>query len=129
MPSKVVLNLTKDLLNCGRTIIVDNYYTSVDLAHKLIENNTYIIGTLRSNRKLNPKTVLQAKLTRGEVIAQESNTGIFVEKWKDKRDVLMLSTKFLPQMVMIKKRSGEVLKPKSVLEYNKHKAYIDISGR
>lgn len=128
VPSQVVLNLTRDLLNSGRTIVVDNYYTSVELAHKLLENNTHIIGTLRSNRKLNPKTVLQAKLKRGEIIAEESNTGIFVEKWKDKRDVLMLNTKFLPEMVVVNRRSGELLKPKSVLEYNKHKAYIDLSG-
>ncbi|KAJ8934614.1 hypothetical protein NQ314_013258 [Rhamnusium bicolor] len=57
VPSQVVLNLTKNLLNSGRTIVVDNYYTSVELAHKLLETNTYIIGTLRSNRKCNPKNV------------------------------------------------------------------------
>ncbi|KAJ8964004.1 hypothetical protein NQ314_005216 [Rhamnusium bicolor] len=80
VPSQVVLNLTKNLLNSGRTIVVDNYYTSVELAHKLLETNTYIIGTLRSNRKCNPKNILQKKLKLGQTIAEESNTGVFVEK-------------------------------------------------
>ncbi|KAJ8942581.1 hypothetical protein NQ314_010037 [Rhamnusium bicolor] len=80
VPSQVVLNLTKNLLNSGRTIVVDNYYTSVELAHKLLETNTYIIGTLRSNSKCNPKNVLQKKLKRGQTIAEENNTGLFVEK-------------------------------------------------
>ncbi|KAK9709223.1 hypothetical protein QE152_g26742 [Popillia japonica] len=64
-----------------------------------------------------------------DVLIQESNSGIFVEKWKDKkRDVLILNAKFLPEIITVRKHSGEVLKPKCVLEYNKHKAYIDISG-
>ena len=128
VPSEAVLNLTRNLLNSGRTVVVDNYYTSVELAHELLKNNTNILGTLRSNRKNNPKKVLEKKLKRGETIAEESNTGIFVEKWRDKRDVIMLNTKYLPEMITTRRRSQEVLKPKSVLEYNKHKAYIDISG-
>lgn len=129
VPTKVVLNLTQDLLGKGRTLCVDNYYTSVELAHKLLDEDTYLLGTLRSNRKNNPKNVIQKKLKRGEVIAQESNTGIYVEKWKDKRDVMMLTTKVVPEMVTIRKRAGEIEKPKTVIEYNKHKSYIDISGK
>ncbi|KAJ8934613.1 hypothetical protein NQ314_013257, partial [Rhamnusium bicolor] len=40
----------------------------------------------------------------------------------------MLNTKHVPEMVTIRKRTGDILKPKTVIEYNKHKAYIDISG-
>ena len=128
VPTKVVINLTTDLLGKGRTLCVDNYYTSVELAHKLLNEKTYLLGTLRTNRKNNPKNVLQRQLKKGEVFGEESNTGVFIEKWKDKRDILMLNTKFVPEMVTIHKRTGETQKPKSVLEYNKHKSYIDISG-
>lgn len=129
VPTKVVLNLAADLLGKGRTLCVDNYYTSVELAHKLMSEKTYLLGTLRSNRKKNPRNVLEKKLKKGEHCAEESNTGVFVEKWKDKRDILMLNTKFVPEMVTLRKRSGEIQKPKSVVEYNKHKSYIDISGK
>ncbi|KAJ8966822.1 hypothetical protein NQ314_003284 [Rhamnusium bicolor] len=67
------------------------------------------------------------KLKKGEMVAQGSNTGIFVEKWRDKRDVTMLNTKFVPGIIKIRKRSGEIQKPKLVVEYNKYKSYIDIS--
>ncbi|KAJ8942582.1 hypothetical protein NQ314_010038 [Rhamnusium bicolor] len=40
----------------------------------------------------------------------------------------MLNTKHVPEMVTIRKRTGDILKPKTVIEYNKHKAYIDITG-
>lgn len=128
VPTKVVTDLTKDLLGKGRTICVDNYYTSVELAQKLMKNKTYILGTLRGNRRNNPKNVISKKLKRGDVVAEESNNGIFVEKWKDKRDVMMLTTKHVPEMVTVHKRSGDITKPKSVIEYNKYKSYIDISG-
>lgn len=55
--------------------------------------------------------------------------GIFVEKKRDKRDVLTLTTKYVPEMVTLRKRSGDFQKPKIIMEYNKHKSYIDISGK
>lgn len=127
--TKVVLYLTKNLLGKGRTVIIDNYYTSVELAHQLIDNKTYILGTLRNNRKNNPKNVVDKKLKKGEVAVEESNNGIFVEKWKDKRDVSMLTTKYIPEMIELRKRTGNIEKPRSTIEYNKHKSYIDISDQ
>ena len=129
VPSSVVLKLTEKLLNQGRTIVIDNYYTSVELATALLEKKSYILGTLRSNRKNNSKTVTQKKLKRGEHIAEESNNGIYIEKWKDRRDVFMLTTKYVPEMVTQKRRAEEITKPRSIIEYNKHKAYIDISDQ
>ncbi|KAJ8966819.1 hypothetical protein NQ314_003281 [Rhamnusium bicolor] len=128
VPTKVVMNLVQQLLRKGRTLCTDNYYTSVELAHKLLDKKTYLLGTL-SNRKNNQKNVIQEKLKKGQVVAQGSNTGIFVEKWRDKRDVTMLNTKFVPQMIKICKRSGEIQKLKSVVEYNKYKSYIDMSDQ
>jgi hypothetical protein len=92
VPTKVVMNLVQQLLGKGRTLCTDNYYTSMGLAHKLLDEKTYLLGTLRSNRKNYPKNAIQEKLKKGEMVAQGSNTGIFVEKWRDKRDVRMLNT-------------------------------------
>lgn len=88
----VVMNLMKGKLNNGHSLYMDNFYNSVDLAHKLLLKQTYYTGTLRMNRKNNPKVVTSKKLKTGEMISKYSNDGIRVFKWKDKREVLGLST-------------------------------------
>lgn len=127
VPSAVVMKLMGNLLDCGRTLCTDNYYTSVSLAHSLRNRQTHLIGNLRSNRKFNPKNVIEKLLKKGEFIAEESNMGVTVEKWKDKRDVLMLSTKHSREMITLTKRNTDIQKPKCVVEYNTYKSYIDLS--
>jgi len=46
---RVVLQLSNPFLNAGQTIVTDNFYTSLPLANELLENNTHLIGTLKSN--------------------------------------------------------------------------------
>ena len=82
----------KDFLNKGRTLYLDNFYTSVPLAYRLLELKTHTVGTLRQNRKYIPQEIQQAKLKKGEIIAKESPEGVTIIKWKDQRDVRMLST-------------------------------------
>lgn len=125
----VVFSLINDLLDKGRTLYTDNYYTSVALAHALLRRNTYLVGTLRTNRKLNPKEVITKKLKKGETVSAESNTGVVVLKWKDKRDVLVLSTKHNNELVSIRQRGGEIQKPKIISDYNKCKSFIDLSDQ
>lgn len=125
----VVLKLAANLLKEGRTIYTDNYYTSVTLAHALLDKKTHLVGTLRSNRKLNPKEITQKKLRKGETVAAESTSGVVVQKWKDKRDVLTLSTKHTSELSKIKCGSTEKYKPPAVIDYNNHKAYIDLSDQ
>lgn len=129
VPSKIVLDLLGNLLDKGRTVYTDNWYTSVSLATELLKRHTYLVGTLRVNRKHNPKSVTQRKLKRGESVAAECQEGIVVLKWRDKRDVLCLSTKHTDEMVNIPKRGQEVLKPRIIVEYNKCKAFIDLSDQ
>lgn len=126
---KVVLSLSDTLLEKGRTIYTDNFYTSLSLAHKLLSKNTHLVGTLRANRKLNPKHVIDKKLKVGETIASESNTGVVVQKWKDKRDVLTLSTKHTDEMKTVTFKRREILKPTAVLDYNQNKSFIDMSDQ
>ena len=46
----VVMHLLDDLEGCYRTVVADNFFTSIPLAKCLLEHDTYLIGTLRSNR-------------------------------------------------------------------------------
>lgn len=51
----VVLKLMEGLDSCGRSLYMDNYYNSIKLDITLLNKGTYIIGTLRANRKGNLK--------------------------------------------------------------------------
>lgn len=129
VPTNIVLNLSRELLNSGRTIVADNYYTSLELANLLLDEKTHYIGTLRANRRGNPREVLDKKLKRGEVYGQENERGICILKWRDKRDVLLLSTKHNTDTVEIQRRSGVVKKPKAIIDYNEAKSSIDQSDQ
>jgi len=61
----VVVQLMEGLTDCGRSLYMDNYYNSVKLAHTLLDNGTYCTGTLRANRKRNPKEITSKKLKIG----------------------------------------------------------------
>lgn len=45
----VVLHLCQNVLDNGRTLYIDNFYTSVSLAKSLLKRKTHLVGTLRSN--------------------------------------------------------------------------------
>ena len=58
------------------------------------------------------KIVINAKLKKGEIKSSQNDNNIVVMKWKDKRDVLMLSTKHKDNLVeTINKRGQKLFKP------------------
>lgn len=93
-----MLSLADKLLGQGCTIYTDNFYTIISLAHKLLDKNSHLVGILRSKRKQNPKHIIERKFKIGQTIASQSNTGVVVQKWRDKREVLTLSTKHTDEM-------------------------------
>ncbi|CAH2002648.1 unnamed protein product [Acanthoscelides obtectus] len=92
-PTSVVMTLFEPILDSGRTLVTDNWYTSVDLAKRLMDRQTYLIGTLRKNRRGLPKDLVNKKLKCGEIEALENQDGATVISWNDKRNVLVLATK------------------------------------
>jgi len=131
---KIVMYLMGDLVNSGRTLYCDNFYNSVHLAKELLDNTTYNCGTLRKDRRGNPKDLCSSKLKIGEVNAQENQFGVKVVIWRDKRNVLMASTRpedgknILPTGQ--RNRKGEYsYKPSAVLAYNSAKKGADYSDQ
>ncbi|CAK9810760.1 PiggyBac transposable element-derived protein 4 [Anthophora quadrimaculata] len=94
----VCIELADKLINEGRTLFVDNFYTSYELAAKFLQFKTHVIGTVRYNKKFMPRFVMSYPLKRGQMIAREDDNGIVVLKWRDVRDVRILSTKHAPVM-------------------------------
>ena len=118
----IVLKLMSGLLDNGRSLYTDNFYTSIPLSKQLVTQNTHLIGTLRKNRVGIPKDVVYKKSKRGEQISRQNGTGIVILKWKDKRDVLMLSTKH-------DDTHSANNRLHIIEDYNQVKGYVDLSDQ
>lgn len=125
----VVTRLMEEFLGQGHTLFLDNYYNSVDLAEHLTKNKTNMCGTLQINRKGNPVDVTGAKLKQNECISRQKGN-ITVLKWRDRRNVLMISSTHGPKMTdVVTRRGTAVRKPVMVVAYNTHMGGIDRSDQ
>ena len=125
--SKIVLTLMHELLDKGYCLYTDNFYTSPTLADVLADRLTDTVGTLRLNRKDVPKSVKEAKLEKGGIIAAYRKKSCIM-KWKDKRDVTILSSTHDASMINVTSRRRVITKkPKAVADYNSHMGGVDLS--
>ena len=128
----VVLDLVHNYLFSGLEVYMDRYYTSIPLFQDLFAQRTVTVGTIMGNRKGLPKDLIQKKLGKGEVAAHRHGA-LLVLKWRDRRDVLVLSTKHTPAMqdVLVRVPGGCVVKSKliTVQEYNDYMSGVDKSDQ
>ena len=78
--------------------------------------------------------VVQKNLKRGEVHGLQSKNGMKLIKWKDKRDVLMISTKPSHSATLVdtektNRFNERITKPQVVLDYNQGKQGVDLSDQ
>ncbi|XP_047028874.1 piggyBac transposable element-derived protein 4-like [Helicoverpa zea] len=126
---KLVMRLMRPYLLRGHHLFMDNFYNSVKLSLKLLDLKTHSTGTLRSNRKENPKNIANKKVKKGEHVWARKGK-VYVSKWKDKRPVLMITTKVHPSLVEVRNRYGKTkLKPAEVDLYNRHMSGVDRSDQ
>lgn len=64
----------------------------------------------------------------GEMICRVSRS-VSVCKWRDKRDVLFLTTKHRPAFKATQRKEKFLIKSVAISEYNKAKTYIDVSDQ
>jgi len=125
----VISTLMSPYINKGHILYMDNWYSSPTLYEYLLEHKTGTCGTVKERRKGMP--VFPKKLTKGQFIfAISKNPNIIACKWKDKRDVHMLSTVYTPKIVSINNcdRSGnKIKKSQCILEYNVNMGLVDKS--
>ena len=128
----VVLDLVHDYLFASHEVYTDRYYTSIPLFQDLFAQRTVAVGTIMGNRRGLPKDLKKKKLGKGEVAARR-NGALLVLKWRDRRDVLVLSTKHTPAMqdVLVRVPGGRVAKSKpiAVQEYNDYMPRVDKSDQ
>jgi len=125
----IVLSLVEPLLEKGRTFWMDNFYISPALAKRLKTLQTDCVGTLRLSRKDFPQRVKEKKLKKGELVTQHSGP-VSVLKWKDKKDVTMISTYHGEEARMkLTKCRQEKQKPVSVIDYSENMGGVDLKDQ
>ncbi|CAH2008314.1 unnamed protein product [Acanthoscelides obtectus] len=115
--SRVVLTLIHPLL--------DKEYRIIDLCDQLVKRRTDSVGTMRINRK-GIRRELKAKLQRGETVARFRGK-LMIQKRRDKKDVLMISTVHDDSMKKIAARCGDIEKLSYVIHYNASMGGVDLS--
>lgn len=101
LAERVVLDLSDAFLDEGRTIVTDNSDASIPLVPSVLEKITYLLGTLRKNRKGLPKDVLS-----------EHHQGFVVAKWNDKREVFFF---LLNTTLKLNQREEETKKARKLI--------------
>ena len=126
----VVEKLTLSLKGDNYTIMVDNYFTSVELFEYLRANKIFACGTVRPNRKHLPTMKSDKELKRGEFDFSVTDQGISYFKWKDNRCVHLLSNFHGNETCSLSRREKDgsekdVRAPKIVQDYNKSMGGVD----
>lgn len=123
--SRLVNRLSAKYVNKGRTITMDNFFTSCDLALQLLEKQTTMIGTIRSNKPELPPEFTQKQHIRSREIG--SSLFCFSDELtlvsyvpKKNKNVLVLSTLHSTGEV-----DAKTNKPKIILDYNRTKSGVD----
>lgn len=130
-----VLKLLQGLEEKSREVIADNFYSSIELAERLLTRKTRYCGTLRSNRRGLPKKIVSKKLKKGQIYGAMNKNDVKVIKWVDKRPLLMLTTRKEDKDILVstgrkhRLTNEDIKKPTCVLTYNKNKKGVDYSDQ
>ncbi|XP_033359529.1 piggyBac transposable element-derived protein 4-like [Bombus vosnesenskii] len=122
----VVMTLLQPYFEKGHTLITDNWYTSPRLYTLLHEHKTNAFGTVRKNRSEMPR--MEESLKKGEICYRSTNN-LLAMKWRDKKDVWMLSTVHAARLIETEKRNYRTglkkTKPSCIADYNSYMGAVD----
>ncbi|XP_056397301.1 piggyBac transposable element-derived protein 4-like [Hyla sarda] len=127
---KIVWDLVHPILDQGYHLYLDNFYTSVPLFKCLTARGTVACGTVRKNQRGLPKPLLAHPMRKHESRALCSD-GILCVRYKDKREVLVLTTihGHATTPVSVRGAPTEIYKPDCILAYNKFMGGVDLSDQ
>lgn len=119
----VVMTLTEPYWDKGHRLYTDNWYSSPLLFDALHKRKTNCCGTVKTNRRFMPK--FEKNLERGKTDFFSTDR-LLALKWKDKRDVTMLTSIHNSVMGTVKNRFDvEIQKPVCVTDYNQNMGGVD----
>ena len=121
---RVVLSLTEEIQKSGRNITCDNFFTSIQLARKLLAKKLTIVGTMRKNRKELPPSfvVTKGRELFSTLFGFQEDVMIGSYCLKKGKVVTLLSTMHSQPDIA---HSSEKKKPEIILYYNSTKGGVD----
>ena len=134
-PARIVLTLSNDYLDEGRTIFTDRYYTNIPLVQTLELRQTSFTGTCVSNRKEIPQNFRQKnfRLADGEVRAYRSGH-LLALAWRapsKRKGIIMLTSKESAQQASVTSRATgrTAVKPVVVDKYNQSMNGVNLADQ
>ncbi|KAK3800749.1 hypothetical protein RRG08_003154 [Elysia crispata] len=129
-PTDVVLRLMEPLLGQGYHLYTDNYYSCPELFTFLMQKQTMCTGTVRANRLGMPREMMKQTLNPGESTFRRKDNLVAL-KWRDKRDVNMLTSATDPRetVTVTTRNVTNKVKPKVIAEYSRHMSAVDQSDQ
>lgn len=117
--TKIILDIMSQYFDRCLTLYTDTSYTSLELARKLSERHTDLVGTMKKNNKDIPIGPLIKNLTKNE-ICHRTKDNVTIFKWNEEtdQDIIMLTTKRNIEMVELSDDRGCRVVPKALLEFN-----------
>ena len=110
------IDVDKDLLNNGYCVYMDNFYLSPSLFQELRQQQMDAVGTARINHKNMPPDPKKL-IAKGTTVVRYTHD-MMALKWRDKRDVVVLSTYHDDEMKTIQSARGQKEKPAAIFSYN-----------
>ena len=125
----VVDRLCDKIKGNGHCVYMDRWFSSPKIFDHLWGCNTKAAGTVMFNRKEMPKQAFSGKMKKGEKISRQRDHLLAI-KWKDVRDVLLLTTAHEDVFVEapLSRGAHSKIKPAVVLDY-KYKTGVDRSDQ
>jgi len=127
---RVVTKLCQSIQHPNVSLCFDRFFTSVNLMNNI---QYAAVGTCITNRK-NLPTFSEKLCARGDMEMYSSNTGLLAVKWKDTKEVVVVSNCHKPEVGMVERKNKDGSKtnvtcPVSVLFYNKHMGGVDLADQ
>uniref|UniRef100_A0A914CJA2 PiggyBac transposable element-derived protein domain-containing protein n=1 Tax=Acrobeloides nanus TaxID=290746 RepID=A0A914CJA2_9BILA len=121
----IIRELLGDLLGKGRKVCCDNFFTSPSLGQFLYQAKTFLIGTIRANRKGLPKGYGNQALEKGQCqfLYRNEETLVKVQAKKIKRFMVYCNYRHDADY------NEKEKKPTLVTNYNKRKPHVDLFNR
>ncbi|XP_049308583.1 piggyBac transposable element-derived protein 3-like [Bactrocera dorsalis] len=118
-----LIRLVSKYSNSGRTIVADNFFSTLNLCKRLISLGLSFVGTIRSNKACIPPEMKQNKIRAvlsSEFGFHQDNVAICSYVPKKNKAVILLSRVHYDKEV-----EGVKRKPAAIMHYNKTKVGID----
>lgn len=122
IPTQYVMKLSKIIAGTNRNITMDNWFSSFELAQKLLENKLTMVGTLRKNKREIPIQFLDVKRKEipSSAFAFSKDITLVSHVSEKKKCVLLISSMHFQDEIDL-----ETKKPEIIMFYNSTKGGVD----